>query len=81
MDQTALPLEMNCYLPENHIVYSIHQVVEDLDDSQYHLIENDFGRPAYHPKVLLKTRLLTYSDGIFPCRKIEKMMQKNISMQ
>lgn len=81
MNQTTLPLEMNCYLPENHIVYSIHQVVEDLDDSQYHLIENDFGRPAYHPKVLLKALLFAYSEGIFSGRKIEKMMQENIAMQ
>lgn len=81
MNQTTLPLEMNCYLPENHIVYSIHQVVEDLDNSQYRLIENDFGRPAYHPKVLLKALLFAYSEGVFSGRKIEKMMQENLAMQ
>ncbi|WP_208559210.1 IS1182 family transposase [Marinilactibacillus kalidii] len=81
MNQTFLPLEMDSYLPENHIVYAIHQVVEDLDDAQYQLIENDFGRPAYHPKVLLKALLFAYSEGIFSGRKIEKMMQENLAMQ
>ncbi|SEK75694.1 hypothetical protein SAMN04488099_109121, partial [Alkalibacterium pelagium] len=57
MNQTTLPLEIDSLLPNNHIIYSINEVVEDLDDAHYRLIENDFGRPAYHPKVLLKALL------------------------
>ncbi|SEL29387.1 hypothetical protein SAMN04488099_1171, partial [Alkalibacterium pelagium] len=49
MNQTTLPLEIDSLLPNNHIIYSINEVVEDLDDAHYRLIENDFGRPAYHP--------------------------------
>lgn len=80
MNQTTLPLEIDSLLPNNHIIYSINEVVEDLDDAHYRLIENDFGRPAYHPKVLLKALLFAYSEGVFSGRKIEKMMQENLAM-
>ncbi|WP_212883143.1 transposase, partial [Tetragenococcus halophilus] len=81
MNQTVLPLEISSFLPENHLVYSIHQVVEDLDTRSYELIKNDLGRPAFHPKILLKALLFAYSEGIFSGRKIEKMMQENLAMQ
>lgn len=80
MNQTTLPIEIDSFLPNDHIVYSIDQVVEDLNDEAYQLIENDFGRPAYHPKVLLKTLLFAYTEGVFSGRKIEKMMQENLAM-
>ncbi|MCC5889023.1 MAG: IS1182 family transposase [Alkalibacterium sp.] len=80
MNQTTLPLEIDSLLPNNHIVYSINQVVEDLENTHYQLIANDFGRPAYHPKLLLKALLFAYSEGIFSGRKIEKMMQENLAM-
>jgi len=81
MNQTCLPLELDTFLSENHIVYSIHEVVEELATEDYTLIENDFGRPSYHPKLLLKALLFAYSEGIFSGRKIEKMMQENLAMQ
>lgn len=80
INQTTLPLETDLLSPNNRIIYSIKEVVEDLGDAHYRLIENDFGRPAYHPKVLLKALLLAYSEGVFSGRKIEKMMQESLAM-
>ena len=37
-----------------------------------------FGRPSYHPKMLIATLLFAYSQGIFSGRKIEKMMIENL---
>lgn len=56
---------MNCYLPENHIIYSIHQVVKDLDDSQYCLIKNGFGY-----EISIQNVTISYSEDIFSARKI-----------
>ncbi|MFO8069638.1 MAG: IS1182 family transposase [Alkalibacterium sp.] len=81
MNQTTLPLELDVFLPENHIVYAIDTVIEDLTDEDYQLIINEFGRPAYHPKVLLKALLFAYSERTFSGRDIEKMMRENLAMQ
>lgn len=81
MNQTTLPLELDVFLPENHIVYDINTVVEDLSDEDYNHIMNELGRPAYHPKVLLKALIFAYSERTFSGRNIEKMMCENLAMQ
>ena len=80
-NQTTLPLELACVLPQDHIVFTIEKVVNALDDSQFHAFFQAFGRPSYHPKMLLAALLFAYSQGIFSGRKIEKMMIENIAMQ
>lgn len=80
-NQTALPLEISSFLPQDHIVFTIEKVVNALEDSHFHAFYHNFGRPSYHPKMLLSALLFAYSQGIFSGRKIEKMMIENIAMQ
>lgn len=80
-NQTTLPLELACILPQDHIVFTIEKVVNALEDSRFHAFYHNFGRPSYHPKMLLAALLFAYSQGIFSGRKIEKMMSENIAMQ
>ncbi len=80
-NQTTLPLELACILQQDHIVFTIEQVVNALEDSHFHAFYHNFGRPSYHPKMLLAALLFAYSQEIFSGRKIEKMMIENIAMQ
>lgn len=80
-NQTTLPLELACILPQDHIVFTIEKVVNAQDDSYFQAFYHAFGRPSYHPKMLVSTLLFTYSQGIFSGRKIEKMMIKNLVIQ
>ena len=57
------------------------KVVNDLEERHFHAFYHNFGRPSYHPKMLLAALLFAYSQGIFSGRKIEKMMIENIDMQ
>lgn len=81
INQTTLPLELACILPQDHIVFTIEKVVNAQDDSYFQAFYHAFGRPSYHPKMLVSTLLFTYSQGIFSGRKIEKMMIKNLVIQ
>lgn len=80
-NQTTLPLELACILPQDHIVFTIEKVVNALEYSHFHAFYHNFGRPSYHPKMLLATLLFAYSQGIFSGWKIEKMMIENLAMQ
>ena len=80
-NQTTLPLEISSFLPQDHLVFTIEKVVNSLDDSHFHAFYHAFGRPSYHPKMLVSTLLFAYSQGIFSGRKIEKMMIENLAMQ
>lgn len=81
MNQTCLPLELTAFLPENHIVFSIDKIVESLPSTTFEAIYHTYGRPSYHPKVVIKALIFAYSEGVFSGRKIEKMMQENLAMQ
>ena len=80
-NQTTLPLEICSFLPQDHPVFTIEKVVNSLNDSHFHAFYHAFGRPSYHPKMLVSTLLFAYSQGIFSGRKIEKMMIENLAMQ
>ncbi|HEL1340755.1 TPA: IS1182 family transposase [Streptococcus equi subsp. zooepidemicus] len=80
-NQTTLPLEISSFLPQNHLVFTIEQVVNTLDERVFENFYHEVGRPSYHPKMLLASLLFAYSQGIFSGRKIEKMMSETITMQ
>ena len=80
-NQTTLPLEICSFLPQDHLVFTIEKVVNTLEDHHFHAFYHAFGRPSYHPKMLVSALLFAYSQGIFSGRKIEKMMIENLAMQ
>ena len=77
-NQTTLALEISSCLPQDHIDFTIEKVVNDLDKNCFADFYHDFGRPSYHPKLLLSALLFAYSQGIFSGRKIEKLMVENL---
>lgn len=81
MNQTSLPLELATCLNANHIVFSIHQFVDSMDNHYFEMFETQDGRPAYHPKPLIMALLYGYSKGVFSGRKIQEMMEENLPMQ
>lgn len=80
-NQTTLPLEIACLLPPTHIVFTIENLVNQMESEQLDHLYRDLGRPSYHPKMLLSALLFAYSQGIFSGRKIETMMVENLAMQ
>ncbi len=65
-NQTTLPLEISSFLPQDHLVFTIEKVVNALEDSHFHVFyHHAFGRPSYHPKMLVSALLFAYSQGIF----------------
>ena len=80
-NQTTLPLEISSFLPQDHLVFTIEKVVNTLEERHFHAFYHAFGRPSYHPKMLVSALLFAYSQGIFSGRKIEKMMIENLAMQ
>ena len=76
-----LPVTLKDHIYPGSLEETIHILVEkklDLTefDQLYH--NDDTGRLAYHPKVLLKIILLAYSRGIIGSRRIEQACRENI---
>jgi transposase len=76
-----IAVELEKQLTPGTIEYVIHKLVEERVDVKRfeEKIKNDeTGRPAYDPKILLKIILLAYSRGIISSRKIEKACRENV---
>jgi transposase len=81
-NQTVMiPIELEKQIIPGTLEYAIHKLVEErvkIEPFEKKLINDETGRPAYDPKVLLKVTLLAYSKGILSSRKIESACKENV---
>ncbi len=76
-----VPVCLNEQLQPGTLEFAIHFLVEkhiDMSVFEQRFKNDDTGRPAYDPKILLKVILLGYSRGIATSRKIEGACRENI---
>lgn len=80
MDQVVLPLDLEVKIPETDIVKAVNELVESIPEDLFYLVEKKTGRPAYHPKMMMKVLLYAYTQSVFSGRKIERLMSDSIRM-
>lgn len=76
-----LPVSLEDQLIPGTLEFAIHTLVEDrLDTSRFEerYRNDETGRVAYDPKILLKIVLLGYARGLISSRKIEQACQENV---
>ena len=79
-----VPIILSEHIYEGSLEETIHLIVEEQIDLSGldNLYKNDeTGRPAIHPKVLLKVILLAYARGITGSRRIERACRENVLLQ
>lgn len=74
-----LPPDLGEWIPENHLVRVVNQVVERLDLSSIINQYEGGGTSAYHPKMLIKLLLYGYAMKIYTGRKIAKALRQDIT--
>ena len=65
----------NELLEEDHPARIIDAVVERLNLERIYASYKDEGKPAYHPKMMLKVLFYSYQTGALSCRKMEAGLQ------
>jgi transposase len=76
-----VPITLSEHIYEGSLEEAIHKIVEgkiDLSGLDQLYKNDDTGRPAIHPKVLLKVILLAYARGITGSRPIERACRENV---
>jgi transposase len=76
--QVQMILDLEMYIPAHHVARVIDEMVEAIPDRQLFVHYIGGGRSSYHPKMMLKVILYGYSQKIYSCRGIEKLLQENI---
>src|SRR5215467_181898 len=75
-----LPPSLRDWLPEDHLVYFVSDVVDQLDLAAIHAVYEDEqrGQPPYDPRLMTKLLVYGYCVGVFSSRKIQKRLQEDV---
>ncbi len=77
-----VPIRLEAQLPEGSLEYALHHLIEERVPEEWFealYLNDEIGRPAYSPKLLLKVILLGYARGIIGSRRLERACQENIT--
>lgn len=78
-----LPPNMADWLPEDHLVWFVLDVVEQLDTTAFHRRRRrgGVGRQGYDPDMLLALLLYAYAVGERSSRRIERLCQDHVAFR
>jgi transposase len=77
-----VPITLEAQLPPGTLEHALHHLIERrvADDWFEELYANEeMGRPAYSPRLLLKVILLGYARGIIGSRRLELACKENVT--
>ena len=76
--QAQMILDLEMYVPTHHVARVIDEMIEAIPDQQLFAHYTGGGRSSYHPKMMLKVILYGYSQKVYSCRGIEKLLRENL---
>ena len=78
-----LPPSPRDWLPEDHLVYFVSDLIEHLDLSAITTgyEDEERGYPPYHPVMLTKVLVYAYCVGVFSSRKIQRRLVEDVGFR
>src|SRR6266446_2395465 len=75
-----LPPSLRQWVAEDHLVYFVSDVVDQLDLSAIYAVyeKEERGQPPYDPRLMTKLLVYGYCTGVFSSRRIQKRLQEDI---
>src|SRR5438105_14811265 len=75
-----LPPSLREWVAEEHLVYFVSDVVDQLDLSAIHAVyeQEKRGQPPYDPRLMTKLLVYGYCTGVFSSRGMQKRLQADI---
>jgi transposase len=75
-----LPPSLRQWVAEDHLVYFVSDVVDQLDLSAMHTVyeKERRGQPPYDPRLMTKLLVYGYCTGVFSSRRIQKRLRDDI---
>jgi transposase/ElaB/YqjD/DUF883 family membrane-anchored ribosome-binding protein len=78
-----LPPSLRDWLPENHLVYFVSDVIDNLNLSAMDAVYGDEqrGQPPYDPRMMTKLLIYGYCVGVFSSRRIQQRLTEDIAFR
>ena len=71
-------LDIESLIPAHHPARVVDEIVESVPDDQLFSHYKGGGRSSFHPKMMLKIILFGYSQKVYSCRGIEKLIHESV---
>ena len=72
-----LPLSIKDMIPKDHICFLVEDFVDTLDYSNFDMIYDGAGHPAYHPRIIMKVLVYGMLCKTRSSRKLSKATREN----
>lgn len=72
-----LPPSLNEWVRQDHPARVFSEIIDRIDTCPFREPKEE-GRPAYHPKMMLKVLLWGYANGVRSSRKVEEKLQQDV---
>ena len=72
-----LPLSIKEMIPKDHICFLVEDFVESLDFSNFDMIYDGAGHPAYHPRIIMKVLVMGMLSKVRSSRKLARACHEN----
>src|SRR5256712_14005079 len=81
--ELLLPPSLREWPPEDHLVYFVSEVIDQLDLSAIHAVyeKEKRGQPPYDPRLMTKLLVYGYCTGVFSSRRIQKRVREDIPVK
>ena len=76
--QIQMIFDIESLIPDHHVARVVDEMVEAVPDELLFSHYKGGGRSSFHPKMMLKIILFSYSQKVYSCRGIEKLTKENI---
>jgi len=73
-----LPTDLEAQIPSKHLVRVVNATIEKMDLTRLLAQYKGGGTSSYHPKMLLKVLVYSYTQQLYSSRKIAKALRENI---
>jgi len=71
------PPSLNEWVRQEHPARVFSEIIDRLDTTAFRQTKEE-GRPAYHPKMMIKVLLWGYATGVRSSRKIEEKLEQDV---
>jgi transposase len=75
---SLLPADLGELIPEDHVVRTIDEAIEQIDLSILYAQYKGGGTSSYHPKMMLKVLVYGYVEKLYSSRGIAKALRENV---
>jgi transposase len=80
MNQLTLPLDLAVIIPEDDIALAVNALVESIPETEFAPFDHAFGATSYHPRMMMKIILCSYTQSVTSGRKIEALLTDSVRM-